>query len=252
MLTADEPSRLESQGNVHHMDLLPAQIIEWFVVPLAMYLLLFWWRDNLNILHMPLADLVALLVIADVAIADVAIADVAIALNFPALPDLLRFLHLDASGTPRSPYSFWRLTGLGVVVCALLIYKIEKRILSTALHHMSVGLWHRSSSHYLRFWAACRNTDWRLFMARWASGFAVTAIVITVHLMVVGAHPLRALNPYFAGSNDRWLVELVLIGAGIFCIFLVLGTFLTAIRYFRFSVIALPWTYLSNDESSTV
>jgi hypothetical protein len=45
---------------VHHAKSLSLHIVEWFVVPLAMYLLLFWWRDNLNILHMPLADLVAL------------------------------------------------------------------------------------------------------------------------------------------------------------------------------------------------
>lgn len=51
------------------MEFLPLHIVEWFVVPLAMYLQLFWWRDNPNILLMPLADLVALFVIADVAVA---------------------------------------------------------------------------------------------------------------------------------------------------------------------------------------
>jgi hypothetical protein len=70
------------------MEFLPTHIVEWFVVPLAMYLLLFWWRDNLNILDMPLADLVALF----------AIADVAIVLNVFELPDVLRFLHADAIG----------------------------------------------------------------------------------------------------------------------------------------------------------
>jgi hypothetical protein len=34
-------------------------VVEWFVAPLSMYLLLFKWRDRLNILHMPWADFVA-------------------------------------------------------------------------------------------------------------------------------------------------------------------------------------------------
>jgi hypothetical protein len=129
------------------MDAITLEIVEWFAVPLAMFLLLFWWRDNLNILHMPLADLVALLVIADVAIA----------LNYGDLPKLLISVHADPGGAPRSPYVFWARAVLGVAGCAILVYRIEKEILLTVLHHMSVGVWHNPSATYLPFLAACRS-----------------------------------------------------------------------------------------------
>jgi hypothetical protein len=211
------------------MEVFSTHIIEWFVVPLAMYLLLFWWRDNLNILHMPLADLVALLVIADVAIA----------LNFSALPDVLKFLRADGEGAAHTPFSFLALAGLGVMISALLIYKIEKKILSTALRHISVGLWHKPSIHYLPFWATFRNAKWQIFMARWALGFGVSAAVIAVHLIAVGIYPLGPLDPYFARVNNHWLIEIVLGGFGIFLLFLGLGTIFTLLRFFRFSSVPL-------------
>jgi hypothetical protein len=43
--------------------------IEWFIAPLVMFVFLFKWRDELNILHMPWADLVAVIVVADIALA---------------------------------------------------------------------------------------------------------------------------------------------------------------------------------------
>lgn len=211
------------------MEVFSSHIIEWFVVPLVMYLLLFWWRDNLNILHMPLADLAALLVIADVAIA----------LNFSALPDVLRFLRADGEGATDTAFSFLALACLSVMICALLIYKIEKKILSTALQHISVGLWHKPSPHYLAFWPAFRNAKWQIFMARWALGFGVSAAVITIHLVVVGIYPLGSLDPYLARASNHWLIEIVLGGTGIFLLFLALGTLFTLVRVFRFSAVAL-------------
>ena len=75
--------QVASNGNPH--------IFEWFIVPLFMYLVLFTCRDNLNILHMPLADFVAVLVVADVALW----------VNFKEMPDLADVaLHVKSDKTP--------------------------------------------------------------------------------------------------------------------------------------------------------
>lgn len=131
-------------------------LIEWFLVPLGMYLLSFWLRDNANILHMPLADLVALLVIADVTMAFHS--DMIDAVLSGIKPDL---------HAPKASVTWWVLAALGTAICVLLVYGIEKRILRVAIHHVSVGLWHRPSASYVGPLVAFRDRQWRRFLFRW-------------------------------------------------------------------------------------
>ncbi len=214
------------------MDAIPLCIVEWFVVPLVMFLLLFWWRDNLNILHMPLADLVALLVIADVAII----------INYGAFPELLKSVDVASARAPDSAHAFGWLALFGVAGCAVLVYQIEKKILLTVLHHISVGVWHKPSATYLSFLATCRSSEWRRFLLRWAAGFGVTAVIATTHLVAVGIYPLGPLHPELAKEAGRSFIEAAAAGIAAFLVFLALGVLLTLIRFFRYSATELAWT----------
>lgn len=216
--------------------MIPPYLVEWFVVPLVMFLFLFWLRDNLNILHMPLADLVALLVIADVAIA----------MNFSDLPIHGGALDLNLR-RPGSPGVWWSLAGLGVATCVLLVYGVENKIRRVAIHHISVGLWHHQSSSYLGPLDAFRTQTWQIFTARWAAGFGITALFLALHLVVVGIDPLRLLDSVYPQRDAHWAVEVALSGIGTFAVFLVLGTLFTVVGIFRYSEVPLPWTYLLED-----
>jgi hypothetical protein len=216
------------------MDLINPHIIEWFIVPVFMYLLLFGCRDNLNILHMPLADFVALVVVADVALG----------VNFAEMPNLVAaFRKMHVTLIPVSRDTFWCLAVVGVVVCVWLIFNVENKIFSTVIHRISVGPPHKGGpGTYLPSRKAFRDPDWQSFLGRWAAGFGITAMFVSLHAIAVGIYPFASWLPYFAKGAGHWFIESALVGFASFLVWLLLATLLLFLGVFRYSNKPLSWT----------
>jgi hypothetical protein len=219
-------------------------LIELFLIPLGMFLLLFWWRDNLNILHMPLADLIGVLVSADIGIA----------LHLDELRRSAGFVELlNTYGLElhASAEAWWGLAAIGLTVCAVLVYVIERRIRRVAIHHISV-ISHNPSSSYLTAIASFQSRQYRVFCVRWAASFGITTAVVVGHGMAVNAMPLGFLRSAVPVDGISWAMQLVLVSVATFAIFLLVAALLTALRVFRYSERPLPWTYLAEDSQQSV
>jgi len=151
-------------------------VVEWFAAPLAVYLLLFKWRDRLNILHMPWADFVALLVIADVALA----------IHVDDVPGKFKDL-VGYDETFRA--KLWHWITLGVVcllLCRAQVKWFEQRIRDVVIRHMSVG-WPKFDAvlHYTRV-KALNQPEWRAFTWSWSVSVVVTALAVALHVVLLG------------------------------------------------------------------
>jgi hypothetical protein len=151
-------------------------VVEWFVAPLSMYLLLFKWRDRLNILHMPWADFVALLVIADVALA-IHVADVP-----GKFKDLVGYEAIFRT-------ELWHWIALAVVcllLCRAQVKWLEQRIRDVVISHMSVG-WPKFDAllHHTRL-NALKQPEWRAFTWLWSVSVVVTALAVALHIVLLG------------------------------------------------------------------
>ncbi|MBS0418324.1 MAG: hypothetical protein JSR66_11465 [Proteobacteria bacterium] len=216
------------------MEYIPDNLLEWFIVPLLLYMFIFWLRDKLNILHMPLADLIALIVIANIAMA----------IHFEDLRGIFAHIHLAA---PESRSDCIRLAVIGVVVIFWLVNCIERRILRVTLHHISVGLVHHPWPHYESAIETFKSPRFRRFTFRWALGFAVTAAVLALHALALSLPPLgfvgkliqiQAINPQF---------QAVLLTVGTFIVFVAIAVLLTAARVFRYSETPIEWTFKEDE-----
>ena len=141
---------------------------------------------------------------------------------------------------------------LGVPVCIGLIYRVENRIFTTAIHHISVGPPHEGGPDtYMRSVNAFRDPGWQSFLGRWSAGFGITGAVISLHLTTVGMYPLACWLPYFAKDARHWFIEAVLAGFASFLVLLVVGTALLFVGVFRYSAELLPWTYRGKEKKDT-
>jgi hypothetical protein len=151
-------------------------VVEWFLAPLAMYLLLFRWRDRLNILHMPWADLTALLVIADVALA-IHVAEV------PAkFKDLAKY-----DPVFIAERSHWIVASVAcLLLCRAQVKWLEHRIRDIVIRHMSVG-WPKfeAAIHFSRT-EALAHPKWRKFTWLWSVSVVITALAIALHVVLLG------------------------------------------------------------------
>jgi hypothetical protein len=226
---------------------IPPHIFEWFVAPLLMYLLLFGLRDRFNILHMPLADFVALLVVADIALGINNTRFRHILDN--EFKNALQRMHLHIRA-PDSPIAWWALATLGVVLCILLVVLIEEEIRIVAIHHVTVGPSREIHAHYKRPIAALRTIEYRRFIYRWAAGFSGTAIYValqTAALSALPAGPFASWAPALASYDVYVLIPAI--GLTVFVVLVALGVSLTLLRVFRYSKTPLSSTYSRQDQA---
>lgn len=151
-------------------------VVEWFAAPLAMYLLLFKWRDRLNILHMPWADFVALLVIADVALA----------IHVAGVPDTF-FKLMGYEPKFKAGREHWIAMGVaGLLLCRAQVRWLEQRIRDVVISYMSVG-WPKfdASLHFTRL-EALRKPKWLTFTWLWSASIVVTALAVALHGVLLG------------------------------------------------------------------
>jgi len=197
--------------------------LEWFLAPLTMYLLLFKWRDRLNILHMPWADLVALLVIADVALT-IHVADV---------PDQFESL---AKYKPVFTAQRWHWIAIGfagLLLCRAQIKWLENRIRDIVIRHMTVG-WPRFdlAQHFTRG-ETVTHPKWRAFCWLWSASVAITALVIATHVVLLGARFPQLNGDLFL--NRVFFVGLVMLvafaGSWVLCISFVLSGYCRLVRH---------------------
>jgi len=214
-----------------------ALIVECMLVPLGMYLILFWLRDRLSILHMPVADLVALVVVVDVALA----------IHYTAVDGLLQAL--DIPGTaPASPGIWWKLAIGSATLCIPLVLGIEKNIRRIVVHHLSIGKSHMSVSKYLPPGRAlCERNVWR-FNALWSLGFALVTVVVSLHADAVNIRLLELAGLASPASPHALLVDLLGPALMSFAGFLVLSVVLILTGVLCYSKEPLKWTYLPEDQ----
>jgi hypothetical protein len=153
--------------------------IEWFVAPLVMFVFLFKWRDELNILHMPWADLVAIIVVADIALA----------LNAKEMPAFFLALHGYKSDYNHSPWSWGLLAVAGVAICRFQVKVLEDDIESIAIKQVSVGWGHKPpypGAARMSKGEAFRSFYWRRFTLLWAASVSLTILIVAAHSVVIG------------------------------------------------------------------
>jgi hypothetical protein len=150
-------------------------LVEWIIAPLGVFLLVFSWRDRLSILHMPWADLVAVLVVADVAFA----------INY----EYLRKLADGPLPVVTEYHGDWRhwvgLAVLGLFFCRLLVRSFESRINDIALHHVAAGWLRERPPGFLRRMAALRNGKWWTFTLLWSASVTCVDVFLVAHSLVI-------------------------------------------------------------------
>ena len=212
-----------------------SSLAEWLGAPLIMFLILFWMRDNLNILHMPLADLVGI----------VAVADVAMAMHHDELQRA--FDALGNGWIAPDPAINWAFSVLGILTCVLLVYGIERKIRKVTIHYISVGFWHKPCQTYLSATQAIRAEGWQRFAVRWALGFAVTVAFVSLHFAYANASPMRFLGLREDLVPESLYMQVMFLAVLMFIATLVFAVLLTYLRYFRYSDSPLDWTYKEED-----
>jgi hypothetical protein len=216
------------------MEYIPDNLLEWFIVPLLLYMFIFWLRDKLNILHMPLADLIALIVIADIAMA----------IHFEDLQGIFARIHLAA---PDSRWDCVKLAVTGFFAIYWLVNCIERRILRVTLHHISVGLVHHPWPHYKSAMETFKSPRFRRFAFRWALSFAVTAAIFALHALALSLQPLGFLGKLIRIQSIDPQLQAALLTVGTFFVFIVVAVLLTAGRVFRYSEIPIAWTFTEDE-----
>jgi hypothetical protein len=165
-------------------------VVEWFAAPLAMYLLLFKWRDRLNILHMPWADFVALLVVADVALA----------IHASDVPNTFSRL-MNYHPEFNAGLAHWISMGaIALVLCRAQVKWLEQRIRDVVISYMSVG-WPKfdAAVHFTRR-QALAQAKWHTFSWLWSVSVVITALVVALHVVLLG---VKIPKPYGRDLVDQ-------------------------------------------------
>jgi hypothetical protein len=198
-------------------------VVEWFLAPLAMYLLLFRWRDRLNILHMPWADLTALLVIADVALA----------IHVKEVP--AKFTDL-AKYEPDfiAERTHWIASGVAcLLLCRAQVKWLEHRIRDIVISHMSVGWPKFEAAFHFSRGEALAHPKWRKFTWLWSVSVSLTALAIALHVVFLGVQLPESYTDEFV--NQLTFVAQVMfaafVGSLLLCVAFVLSGYCRMLRH---------------------
>lgn len=195
-------------------------LYEVVVIPLVMFFLLFWWRDRARIPHIPFADLVGLLVAADVICF----------VNVEHLVSLRIAAQLGSLEVSQPDFLLLAIgAAFGLLACFRLV-QIEHELRPILDDYLVVGALPKNMNPKLvpEGWA---GGNFRKFLNLWSLSLAVSAAFTAFELFLLGIR--QTVVPV---SSD-WLDSLVMVG-GTFGLFYLFGHLLTVIgratTYYKF------------------
>lgn len=191
--------------------------------PLVFFFFVFHWRDSVGVPHIPFADLVAVVAVADITAA----IDLDLARN---LLDASGYVHSDISR--RWPFLF--LSVVGYFACKFLIVVCEKQMAPIMIHHMDVGWRRLEGSQRMGGWRAIRrNRNWITYNRYWSVCIAVVATYLAIHGAVLGMRIDPQLVPGVLSTAGPFL-SIVFVGLISFAVAALMNFALTMINYYRF------------------